>query len=113
MIAMFAVADEFVSERDYLSGFALIGAIADKAQCGRLRVRMISYTFGGGARLRIQITSRAPITARVLLSGLLQHFVDGLRIPFNREVSTRRKIYGVCDVAIPLDLADQPPDSFE
>ena len=71
MIATFAVADEFVSERDKFLGFALIVVVAGETQRGHLSVRVISYAFGDIARLRVEITSRASITARVLLSGLL------------------------------------------
>src|SRR5262245_49735560 len=71
MIATLAVADEFVSERDKFLGFTLILVVAGEAQGSHLGLRMISDTFSGVARLRVEVTSRASITAGMLLSGLL------------------------------------------
>src|SRR5262245_3313281 len=113
MIATFTVAHEFVSERDKVPGFALIAVVPGEPQRGHLRVRIISDTFSDGARLRVKITGRAYLTARLLLSGLLQHLAVGLGLSFNTEIAARRKIDGVGDEVISLDLADQPPDSFE
>src|SRR5262249_7138461 len=72
VVAPFAVADEFVSERGEVPGLAFLPVVvAGEAQRGHLRVRVISYTFGGVERLREDIASRASITARMLLPGML------------------------------------------
>src|SRR5262249_45818951 len=65
MIATFAVADEFVSERAEFPGLLLLIVVADETQSGHLGVWMISNALGDVVGLRIEFISRASIATRM------------------------------------------------